>query len=80
MISCALAALGSFAICYPIFYLISEWILVRIDEPRKAKTVSRRGAYPRIDRYCPNCNTLLYGKEKKCHSCGQLIRYKGEKE
>lgn len=29
MILCALVALGSFAISYPIFYLISEWILAR---------------------------------------------------
>lgn len=50
-----------------------------IDEPMKAKTISRHGAYPRIDRYCPNCNTLLYGKEKKCRTCGQAITYKGEK-
>jgi hypothetical protein len=50
-----------------------------IDEPRKAKTISRHGAYARIDRYCPNCYALLYGKEKKCHNCGQMIRHKGDK-
>ena len=50
-----------------------------IDEPMKAKTVSRHGAYPRIDRYCPKCMAFLFGKEHRCHSCGQLIRYKGEK-
>ena len=51
-----------------------------IDEPMKAKTVSRHGPCARIDRYCPKCYAMLHGKERRCHVCGQLIKYKGEKE
>jgi predicted amidophosphoribosyltransferase len=48
---------------------------MRIDEPRKAKTVSRHGAYARIDRFCPNCMKMLYRKEQRCPNCGQAIKW-----
>ena len=48
------------------------------NTPKKPKTVSRKGAYPRIERFCPNCLKLLYRKERKCPNCGQLIKLEGD--
>ena len=47
--------------------------LLKEQEAVKPKSKVRHGAYPQIQHFCGNCNSMLHGKPKFCSECGKGV-------